>query len=443
MRRTTLIGATALCLVSVVFTEHPAAAQVFRGEGRLLGQVREGDQSRRTETPVDLYGQVGVSDLWRNSSIDTFFRVEQDFARSDTKGDFYTGFIDVPGAIPGLQAIGGRQFLNENPNGVMVADAGKLRFDPGWPVSFTAFGGKPRYFDPAFDNDELSEDEIVWGGSMRAARLLGADLSLGFQQFERKSKVLQQLVSATASRSFATLPGVPRLYGSLVYDADHQNLDFFTGGVDVVLGDTGFQVNAEGSYYKPQDHEDSRPTLDLNRREDPIYELFANGEMGQGRSGLRYAFSPALATFCDYSFQHYDQIRNDQAQNSHVASAGLLWLPEGDGLEIVRLEYYIIETEDDRASGGKIFYENRVYERLLFRTKLDVTGYDNVGNQGALAVSSLFGVGYAIAPNLTVELNFEANHNDRFDEDFRFGFFIDYNFRQSIASTPPNLEAAS
>lgn len=442
MRRSASIIA-AVVVLSTVSVARVTVGQVLSGEGKLLGQVREGDQSRRTETPVDFYGQAAVSQLWRNSSVNTFFRVEQDFARSDTEADFYTGFIDIPSVVPGLQAVGGRQFLNENPNGVMVADAGKLRFDPGWPVAFTAYGGKPRYFDPAFSRDVLSEDEIVWGGSVRAAQLLGANVSLGFQQFERQSKVLQQLVTTTLSRSFSGLPGAPRIYSSLAYDADHQNLDLFTGGADVLLGSTGFQVNAEGSYYKPQDHEDSRPTLDINRREDPIYELFSTSEMGQGRAGVRYTFSPALGLFCDYSFQHYDQIEDDQAQNSHVAGAGLLWLPEGDGLEVVRIDYYIIETEDDRAVGGRTLYENRVYERLLFRAKLDVTGYDTAGNQGDVAVSSLLGVGYAFARNLSIELNFEANHNDRFDEDFRFGFFIDYNFRHAFGANEPFTEAAS
>jgi hypothetical protein len=310
-------------------------------------------------------------------------------------------------------------------------------------VAFTAFGGKPRYFDPEYSHDDLSDDEIIWGGNMRAARLLGAELSLGYLQFERQDKVLQQLISATASRSFADLPGLPRLYGSVAYDADHQNLDLGTAGVDLSVGQTGLQLNAEGSYYRPQDHEDDRPALDLNRREDPIYELFADSEMAQWRGGIRYALSPSLATFSDYSFQHYDHIKNDQAENSHVASAGVLWLPNGDGLEVVRVEYYVLDTEDDRATGGKIFYESRVYDRLLMRTKLDVTKYDTAGNQGAFAVSSLLGIGYALAPNLSVEINLEANHNDRFDEDFRFGFFIDYNFRHARGGDAPVKGGAS
>lgn len=411
----------------------PVYAQVLSGDGTLLGQVREGDQSRDKEAPVDFYGNARVSELWAGSSVNTYFRVEQDFARSDTETDFYTGYIDVPGAVPGLQMVGGRQFLNESPAGVMVADAGRLHLDPGWPASFTIFGGKPRYFDPDFsDDNDLSDDELVWGGSMRTRRILGAELAFGYQQLERRDRVLQQLVSGTISRPFTGLPGAPRLYGSLVYDADAQNLDLGTAGVDLLLGRTGLQLNAEGSYYKPQDHENDEPTFDRDRSEDPIFELFANSEMAQWRGGLRYALSAATATFCDYSFQHYDQIKNDQTQNSHVASAGLLWLPGGDGLELVRLEYYILETEDDRAIGGKAFYESRVYERLLFRAKLDVTGYDTAGNQGDIAVSSLLGIGYALARDLSIEINVEANHNDRFDEDFRFGFFIDYNFRQDF-----------
>lgn len=422
----------------------PVDAQVLRGEGRLLGQVREGDQTREREAPVDFYGSARVSQLWAGSSVDTYFRVEQDFARRDTQADFYAGYLALPGAASGVELAGGRQFLNESPAGVMVADAGKMRLDPGWPVSFTAFGGKPRYFDPDFSYNDLSDNETVWGGSLRAAGWLGADVSFGYLQHERQDRVLRQLATATLTRSFGDLPGAPRLYGSLAYDADRQNLDLGTAGIDLFLGRTGIHFNAEGSYYKPQDHEDDRPTLDLDRREDPIFELFANSELVQWRGGLRYPLAATLAAFCDYSFQHYDQIKNDQAQNSHVASAGLLWLPGGDGLEIVRLEYYILETEDDRASGGKASYENRVYERLLLRTRLDVTGYETAGNQGDVAISGALGVGYALAHNLIVELNFEANRNDRFDEDYRFGFFIDYAFSHHLAGKrAPTSEASS
>jgi hypothetical protein len=191
------------------------------------------------------------------------------------------------------------------------------------------------------------------------------------------------------------------------------------------------QWNVEGTYYKPQDHDHDHPTPDLNRREDPIFELFSVSYMSQGRSGLRYALRPNLSALIDYSFQHYDHDKG-QRENSHVASAGLLWLPGGDGLETVRAEYYVVDSDGGRVNGGKGTYENRVYDKILFRAKVDVLYYDKVNNQAAVAASGLLGLGVEPLPGLLCELNFEALHNDRFDSDLRFGFLIDYRFRQPL-----------
>jgi len=47
-----------------------------------------------------------------------------------------------------------------------------------------------------------------------------------------------------------------------------------------------------------------------------------------------------------------------------------------------------------------------------------------------------------VLPGFVWELNFEANHNDRFDEDFRFGFLISYKFRQRIGLSRTDREAS-
>jgi hypothetical protein len=50
------------------------------------------------------------------------------------------------------------------------------------------------------------------------------------------------------------------------------------------------------------------------------------------------------------------------------------------------------------------------------------------------------GLGFVILPGLVCEVYLEANHNNRFDEDFRFGFAIDYNFRHGLRKRAPQQE---
>jgi hypothetical protein len=410
----------------------PAGAQELRGNLSLLGQVREGDQTRETEAPNDIYGDLTLGRLHHGSRFDTFFRLERDFGIEDGASDFYAGFVQVPGAIPGVEMTLGRQFVSEGPSGAFVADAGKVRIDPGWPVSFTLFGGAPRYFEPTFSTEILSDDETIWGGSIRTACILGTQLSAGYFGHERADHVLRQLMTGTAQRSFPELPGLPTLYGSIAYDPDHQNLDLGTAGVDFFLTQPRLRLNFEGTYYKPQDHEHDRPLPDSDLREDAIFELFSTGELAQWRAGITYPLGSSIWAVADYSFQHYDQQEGDQLENSHLASGGLVWLPGGDGLEVVRLDYYVIDSDTGNVNGGKAYYESRVYEQLVFRTKFDVSGYDSDTNREDVALSGFLGIGYVILPGLVCELNFEGNQNNRFDEDFRFGFLIDYNFRYRV-----------
>lgn len=414
-----------------------AEAQELRANLSALGQVREGDQTRETEAPNDFYGDLSLTGLPRGSSVDTFFRLERDAAIDDGASDFYAGSIRVPGGIHGVDMTLGRQFLNAGPGGVFIADGGNVRIDPGGPVGFTLFGGKARYFEPTFSSNLLSQDEVIFGGDLHLVRWLNTQLSLGYFQQERDSHPLRQLVTGTTSRVFPGLPGTPTFYGSMAYDADRRNLDLATAGVDVFWRGPRLRFNVEGGYYDPQSHSNPRPVKDPNLRVNPLFDLFSVSEMEQWRSGLSYAICRTISAVADYSFQHYEQQKREeqqarQVENSHLGSVGFVWLPGGDGLEVVRLEYYVVHGDGGDANGGKASYESRVYERLVFRSKIDVTGYAKESHQEDIAVSGLLGLGYVVLPGLTWELNVEGNHNQRFDQDFRFGFLISYRARHRL-----------
>lgn len=422
----------AIALFAGVGAASGAAAIELNGNLAVLGQVRDGDQSRKQEAPVDLYGNLGLSDLRHGATVETFFRLEQDLALGYGQTDFYNGSLRVPGAIPGVDFTVGRQFLDEG-GGVFVADAGKVRVDLGGPVALTVFGGQPRYFEPTNGPEQLSQDEQIFGGSLRSTRWKNGSLGVGFFQQFRDQHVRRQLITADAARAFPGLPGMPNFYGSMAYDADHQNIDRAVAGVQAFLQKPRLLLNLESSYYKPQDG-GNRLVTDIDRREDAIFQVFSLGELLQFRGGLSYILRRGLSAFGDYSYQSYERI-GGQYEHGHIGSAGVLWLPGGDGLEVVKVEYYVADSHGGNVNGGRVYYENRVYDRLFFRWKFDVSGYDKASHENDTALAGLFGVGCVFAPGLSAESYLEANRNQRFDADIRFGFRVVYNLRPPGATS--------
>jgi hypothetical protein len=403
----------------------PAKAAEVRGDLSLLGQVRDGDQSRETEAPTDLYGNFIGSN--HGADLETYFRLERDFGLGHTATDFYAGALHLPSTNPGIDVTLGRQFLTLGPGGAFVADAGKIRVDPiGAPIGFTVFGGQPRYFEPTFSSESLSQDEQIFGGEVHTTHLKDGRLSLGYFEQDRDGNALRQLAIATGSQSFSQLPGLPHVYGSFALDGGRQNIEQATAGFDVFVAQPRLSLNFESTYYKPQD-QGEHVTANPNLREDPIFELFSVSDMLQFRSGLRYMLSRSVSAFGDYSYQNYEAQDGDTV-NGHIGSAGVLWLPGGDGLEVVRAEYYVFDSNGGNVNGGRIYYENRVYDRILFHTKIDVGSYVKVTNEHDTAVTGLLGVGYLVLPGFVWEVDFEGNRNKRFDYDYRFDFLISYHF---------------
>ncbi len=411
-----------------------AAAAELRSDLTLLGQVREGDQSHETEAPGILYGDLGVNGLRHGTSVDTYFGLGHDLARGEGLfTDFYAGSIRVPGAIPGVDFTLGRQFLSETPGGAFVADAGKIRFDPGGPVALTVFGGQPRYFEPTDGVERLSQDEQIFGGSLRTTKIRNGYMSLGYLQQDRDQKTLRQLVTAAAAKTFTGARGLPNIYGSAAYDADRQNLDQVIAGFQTFLAQPRLSLNFESGYYKPQD-QGEYVRSDPNRRENPIFELFSVSRMLQFRGGLRYTLSQSLFGEASYSYQNFERIK-DADEDGHLGNVAVVWLPGGDGLEMVRVEYYAADSGGGQLNGGRAYYESKVYDRIVFRVKGDVAHYDKANNQRNVAVSTLLGLGYEVLQGWICEINLEANRNKRFDDEFRFGFWITYNGRYRLGGS--------
>ena len=107
-------------------------------------------------------------------------------------------------------------------------------------------------------------------------------------------------------------------------------------GVQSFVWDPRLLINFDGGYYKPQDNGDV-VIQNINRREDPIFQLFSVSDELQFRGGTRYAITRTVSTFGDLSYQRYEQSKSSYV-NGYVWSTGLLDLPGGDGLEVARGE---------------------------------------------------------------------------------------------------------
>ena len=419
----------------VVATEVPAAD--LSANIKVPGQVREGYQSHDTEAPFLIYNDLGVSGLPGGINAESYWRAYQDLAGSNGGADFYSGVLRAPGAIPYVSDLSlGRQFLSEGPRGGFLADAGRATVDFGGPVAVSVFGGAPRYFENSTEQAEISNDEQMFGARVNLMRLTRGYLNAGFLQHMRDGHTLSQLVTLNGGRSYPSLPGMPMFYGSVAYDAEQELVNRAQFGTRAVLLRPGLLGNFDFNYYKPDDHAE-RLMRDADQREDTIFDVFSTSEQLQFAGTLHYALSQSVSTFANLGYQRYDN-SDGVATNGYVGGAGIHWLPEGDGLESVRLEYYVADSRGGTMNGARLYYDNRVYDRIHFRTKVDVAYYEKITNEDDTAVATLLGIGYDVLPGLYCETYLEGNHNERFDADMRFGLYVVYDwFKRTTQQSAP------
>lgn len=427
-----MLGWIALLLLS------PAgSAEAVDLSGAVLanGQVREGFRVDSTEAPTNIYGAILGTNVHHGVGGETYFRLARDWSRADGASDFYLGFARLP--VRGVELSLGRQLLDEIPGALYVADAGRLRLDRGGRVGLSLFGGQPRYFEPLQGPETISQDEQIFGGSARLRWAPVGHVVWSFAQLQREQRRINQLLGVTWSRAFSEIATRPQTYALLAYDTAERSVQQVTGGGGLLLHPRLF-ARVEGGYYKPQQRSAGAMT-GLDRFADPLFSLFSGGGLRQARCGVQYQWRPTVWWSLDYGFQTFEE-SSGKALEGNRGSVGMMWLPEGDGLEVVRAEFLATDSRGGNLYGLRGYYENRVYRRILFRTKLEVVRFDKVTNEQDTVVSSRVGVGYELAPGLLMEISLEGNRSPRFDREFRLGLFVTYNVHYRDGWRAPTLE---
>lgn len=442
---------------AVILTGAPPRTRAADVEARtkIIGQVRPSYYDGSTEAPFWLYGDLGINRLRHGINGEGYFSLDENFGPNTGGGDFYTGVVRIPNAVTGLDMSLGRQFLSEGPRGSNNADSGRITYDAshaGVPVAVTVFGGQPTYFEPTYGSPSISQDEQMFGGRIMARGLTDTYANVGYLQYIRDGNVLSQDVLTNIGHTFRGLPGQPMTYGYFSYDAGNNNIDMVRGGMSIFLLPPRLYYNVESTYYDPS-RTGKHILANPNLRVDPLFDVFSVSDEFQAKNSLRYVFTKAFAVFANLGYQRYQNTQYDQTlqtaahgvyTNGYLSGAGLHWLPGGDGLESVRLEYYGANSRGGNLNGGRFYYDNWVYERIYFHAKVDVGYYEKITNQSGTVVATLLGLGYDVAPGLYCETYMEANHSPRFDADIRFGLNVVYNwahrFKQHAA--PPTNNGA-
>jgi hypothetical protein len=430
------------CLTALSLPAPRAAAVDLQATVKVPGQVRDGYFGGDTEAPFWLYTDLGVNRIRHGINAETYFSLNDDFATERGGGDFYAGVLRIPNAIPYTSASLGRQFLGEGPRGGNLADAGRVTLDTGGPVALSVWGGQPEYFEPTFSSPSISQDEQMFGARVIATGLTSSHLNVGYLQHIRDGRTLSELVSLNAGRRFADLAGRPNVYGHFAYDADNANVHMAQLGTQATLMPARLLGSLEAAYYDPQGTR-SLFRADPNLAEDPLFQALSFSNQLRFRGTLRYLFSDDLSAYTNLGYQRYE-VSDSVYSDGYLGGAGLRWLPGGDGLESVRVEYYVADSRGGNLNGVRLYYDNWVYDRIHFRTKVDVAYYEKITNQQDTAVATLMGLGYDLLPGLYCEVYLEGNRNERFDADMRFGLNIVYNWTHRFGqqSSPPATAAA-
>ena len=68
-----------VAVTAMLIARSPARAVELRFNPTLMGQVRDDYFSGQTQTPTEIYGDLGLSGMPWGSTLDSYFRLEEDF----------------------------------------------------------------------------------------------------------------------------------------------------------------------------------------------------------------------------------------------------------------------------------------------------------------------------------------------------------------------------
>ncbi|MBI2346389.1 MAG: hypothetical protein HYV03_05820 [Deltaproteobacteria bacterium] len=374
---------------------------------RIESQVR-GSQSGAREAPVNLFNQIAVTGLPRETRLDLYSQFTREFGPDTNDFHLYALSMDVAKIAPWLGMTAGRQtVIRANVEGLM--DGASVRIAPGdHGLFFDLYGGFTRSVEMG---DFRARPGLLTGGQVGWRPT--ADTSLAITSFYRRNDYQNrgwdtsatQVLGLTGSHRFGT-GRTALVYVDATYDAAGKVLAAATVG-GTWQATPRWMVSVSGNRY------------DTSRARTPttILSLFTDDDLWQARAGVRYTPNTTVSVFANYDWQQLEA--GGRTEYGHVAEGGCDWDWKKQALGGT-IRYRLLDSYGGRAHDFLMTTRYDPWKTIGLDQFTNITKYAKVTNETDTAVAAGLGVAYHPRDWIDLRTGGEYLSNNHFSNDWRF-----------------------
>lgn len=379
------------------------------------------DRTEKDIYPFYQYLDLNVSSPRHNIFSSTYLRGRNIFEGEEESLDVYNAFIDFSNNKKTIDVRLGRQVISESVNYILL-DGGLLRFRPMSGIELIAYGGY-QYKDIQPEPEQPEKSFGVYGFTIKSDQFLGSLITVGYELHDPEDFSSRHFLNLSFNR-VVPFTDYADIYAQAEIDIEKGNLASLTSGMGITVFRT-LHLNLEYITYE-MDEDDDEFKLD------PLFDLFSDGRLHQGKLGITYLPTSYLEINASYTFSHYDVLEGETTYGN-IAKVGFLWDFWIDyGIKAFNGLYFIDGRDDDYAFGMNLDISKEVYRGWEMEFAFAYAYYDKITNQDGNAFSYIIGSEYLIQRNLALRTDLEINTNPDFDDDVRVTLGLSYYFAQNI-----------
>ncbi len=379
------------------------------------------DRSEKKIYPFYQYLDLNVASPRHNIFSSTYLRGRNIFEGEEESLDVYNAFIDFSNFKKTIDIRLGRQVISESVNYILL-DGGLLRFRPMSGIELIAYGGY-QYKDIQPEPEQPEKSFGVYGFTIKSDQFLGSLITVGYELHDPEDFSSRHFLNISFNRVIP-FTDYADIYTRAEIDIEKGNLASLTSGMGITLSKT-LHLNLEYITYE-MDKDDDEFKLD------PIFDLFSDGRLHQGKLGITYLPTSYLEIKASYTFSRYE-VLDDVTTYGNIAKVGLSWDFWIDhGVRAFNGFYYIDGRDDDFTFGMNLDISKEIYRGWEMEFAFAYAYYDKLTNQDGNAFSYIIGSEYLIMRNLALRTDLEINTNPDFDDDVRITLGLSYYFAKNI-----------
>lgn len=379
------------------------------------------DRSEEHIYPFYQYLDLNISNPRHNFFSSTYLRGRKIFGGEEESLDVYNAYVEFNNLNNMMDARLGRQVITESVNYILL-DGAKVRVRPVQGIELIAYGGY-QFSDLQPDPERPDDSFGLYGFIIKSDKLLGSLISVGYELHDPDNYSARHFLNVSFNRA-VPFTDYADIYAEAEIDLGEGNLASLTTGMGITLTRTIY-LNLEYDNYE----------MDKNKNKfqlDPIYSLFADGRMQQGKAGLTYVPKSYLEVKASYVFSHYD-ITDDESTNGNIAKLGFSWdFWKEYALRAFNGFYFIEGRNSDYAFGMNLDITREIYRGWQAEFAFAYAYYNKITNQDGNAFSYIIGSEYMLMRNLVIRTDLEINTNPDFNDDVRATIGLSYNFAENI-----------